>query len=403
MNTEHQSTSRPAGEDFTALETTLREALRLGPGGLRDEQRLRVMAAARRIEEQPLRLMPASPGFGRSGLGIAAAAAVAISGILVFLAANLELGNRNTAAAHKGGSGEWQVRLAPTPATEISEIRADNAHAAAIRLGFQATRDSHIARLRPNVAVDGFASMSRQLREDGVMPNADSLAIDEVLNYVHSGDPALIRDAVSLSAEAGPCPWNPDLRLVHVVVAAGGNESGQVVAKDLTLAVDFNPQRVAGYRLIGKAANAADDQDGSGADLLAGRSATLMYEIAPATAAMENDETWLTDASRPGAWSARADLVAVRAEYALPGGGDRQSREIHVAGWNPDLAASSEAFQFAASVVWAGRLIEGDPASTGRFADVIRLATTAMRHDPDGRKAEFVGLMRRAERLSARP
>jgi Ca-activated chloride channel family protein len=179
------------------------------------------------------------------------------------------------------------------------------------------------------------------------------------------------------------------------------------VAKDVKIQVEFNPARVQAYRLLGyenrllAREDFADDRKDAG-ELGAGHAVTALYEVVPVGAkpvALADDGLTYQDVSvRPSASRSR-DLLTVRVRYKLPGGSQSRlfSRRVADRGVEPD-----EDFRFASAVAGFAMLLrDSEHRGTATFDRVIALARSARGEDPEGYRAEFVGLVETARDLMA--
>ncbi|MCC6242232.1 MAG: VWA domain-containing protein, partial [Gemmatimonadaceae bacterium] len=179
------------------------------------------------------------------------------------------------------------------------------------------------------------------------------------------------------------------------------------VANDVKLQVEFNPARVASYRLIGyedrilRDEDFRDDKKDAG-DMGAGHSVTALYEVVPVgvrgtVKARESDP--LRYAVEPGDGTTRAaegdELLHVSLRYKKPG--ESSSRLITKALRSRDLQERvSDDLRFAASVASFGMLLrDSEYKGTATAGSVLTLARGAMGEDDDGYRAEFVQLVER--------
>lgn len=174
-------------------------------------------------------------------------------------------------------------------------------------------------------------------------------------------------------------------------------------ADDVKAQVEFNPAVVSHYRLIGyetrqlRQQDFRDDQVDAG-ELGSGRSVTAIYEIVPVGAARAPVEPlrYAAPARRP---APNAEIAFLRIAYKRPG--ERASRELGRAITPRDahatLDAAPEDARFAAAVAGFAQLLRRSP-HTGDwgFAQAAALANAARGLDEDGRRAEFVALLRLA-------
>jgi len=180
------------------------------------------------------------------------------------------------------------------------------------------------------------------------------------------------------------------------------------IANDVKMQVEFNPARVAAYRLIGYETRMLarqdfkDDKVDAG-DMGAGHTVTAIYEITPAAGAAK-----LVDPLRYGGGKKAApadkndELAFVRVRYKLPGESKSRLAEqpVRQATARATLAAAPTDQRFAVAVAAFGQRLRGEPqVSDYSYADIATLANDARGADPDGYRAEFVKLVRMAEAL----
>ena len=211
-----------------------------------------------------------------------------------------------------------------------------------------------------------------------------------------------------MTVVSGPCPWQPGNRLVHIGIRASadprlGPGLNSLAARDVRLIVDFNPSRVAAYRVIGyRRQDAPDDLAPTlaGADLLAGQSVTAIYEIVPvgAPAAPGTSTTWTTPPAASPAPA--ADILTAKAVFRRPG----QNHQLERLASLDDLSSGQtlspdDDFRFAAAVAACGLLIERAPGMQNfQLDDALVLARSSIGNDPDGRRSEFISLLDRLAR-----
>jgi len=181
------------------------------------------------------------------------------------------------------------------------------------------------------------------------------------------------------------------------------------IANDVKIQVEFNPARVAEYRLIGyetrmlRREDFNNDQVDAG-DIGAGHAVTAIYEITPVGGPTFTEP--LRYQQRPPQTASTADeLGFLRIRYKLPG--QTRSRLIERPISDIDAVASidraPEYARWATAVAGYGQLLRGDPylAAGYAWADVTALAEGARGRDEFGWRAEFVQLTRAAEAAAA--
>jgi Ca-activated chloride channel homolog len=181
------------------------------------------------------------------------------------------------------------------------------------------------------------------------------------------------------------------------------------IAKDVKIQVEFNPARVAGYRLIGYenrllAKEDFNDDKKDAGEIGAGHTVTALYEIIPAGQPVpssasvdplkyqrpENDST-----------SASNELLTVKLRYKAPDGDKSKLIEIPLKADDiPAFDAASEDFRFASAVAAFGMKLRGSP-DAGKFtwSEIQDIARGALGNDPGSYRAEFLTLIEKAKAL----
>ena len=182
----------------------------------------------------------------------------------------------------------------------------------------------------------------------------------------------------------------------------------QIIAKDVKIQVEFNPQQVAEYRLIGYQNRLLANEDFNNdkvdaAELGAGHTVTALYEIT-----LANSNNKQIDTLRYQAANSQSDakikennqeLAFVKIRYKQPD--SEKSELISQAVLMPnETSESSSDFKFAASVAGFAQLLKG-AKYTGQwhYKDCADLAMQNKGSDPFGYRAEFIQLVRTAGAL----
>jgi Ca-activated chloride channel family protein len=181
------------------------------------------------------------------------------------------------------------------------------------------------------------------------------------------------------------------------------------IAKDVKIQIEFNPQLVESYRLIGyetRHLNREDfnnDQVDAG-EIGAGHTVTALYELT-----LTDGEAGLVDPLRYGNAATEtqgpsgAELAFLKLRYKAPTG--ERSRLIkhplYRSALLANLAKTSEDYRFSAAVAWLGQLLRNNTSiQDGSIKDVIELAQGSRGTDQFGYRSEFINLARTAEALS---
>ncbi len=192
------------------------------------------------------------------------------------------------------------------------------------------------------------------------------------------------------------------------------------IAKDVKIQVEFNPARIAEYRLIGYETRALRREDFNNdkvdaGDVGSGHSVTAIYEVTPVGAPRTVDDLrYGSPAAKPAAvptpapaaptTEAASELGFLKLRYKLPK--EETSRLLTVA-ITPSLevatvSAAPEDVRFSVAVSAFGQLLRGLPhMKSYGYDDVIALANGAKGEDAFGYRAEMINLVRLAK--SARP
>jgi Ca-activated chloride channel family protein len=175
------------------------------------------------------------------------------------------------------------------------------------------------------------------------------------------------------------------------------------IAHDVKIQVEFNPNYVSEYRLIGYENRALREQDFDNdavdaGEIGSGHQVTALYEVVPAGARGWRPERRYPENRVQGEGAANGELAFLRLRYKLPG--EQTSRLIErplAASLVRSATAPRGDTAFAAAVAAYGQLLRGDPwLGTYSFADARRLAAGNARGD--WWRSEFVRLTEAAER-----
>ncbi|MGC4120605.1 MAG: VWA domain-containing protein [Myxococcales bacterium] len=178
------------------------------------------------------------------------------------------------------------------------------------------------------------------------------------------------------------------------------------VAKDVKLQVEFNPVRVASWRLIGyenrvmRAEDFKDDTKDAGA-VGAGHAVTALYELVPAgqpAGAGEVDALKYQTTRAPSPAATSEELFTLKLRYKDPEAA--ASHELVFPAPVQVRSEPSHEARFAASVAAFGMLLRDSPnRGDASFDLVLSLAEQARGQDVGGYRGEFAELVRAAARL----
>lgn len=189
------------------------------------------------------------------------------------------------------------------------------------------------------------------------------------------------------------------------------------IAKDVKIQVEFNPQTVAGYRLIGYDNRRLADRDFNNdakdaGEIGSGHSVTALYEIVPAGSALASHRTSGTDPLKyqPGVVTASDsvpapsnpddELFTIALRYKQPMDETSDKIELPVTDRGTSFSRSTEDFRFAASVALFAMLLKDSPyCGDATFDLILELSDSLRDADTDGYRTEFFNLVRIAREL----
>lgn len=180
------------------------------------------------------------------------------------------------------------------------------------------------------------------------------------------------------------------------------------IASDVKIQIEFNPDVVSEYRLIGyenrllKREDFNNDKVDAG-EIGAGHSVTALYEIALKDSGGEAiDPLRYRKEAAPGKPNTHNEIAFLKLRYKKPGETDSQlvSKALLLTDINPSIDSSSINFKYAASVSGFGQMLQGSEyLSDWNYAKVIALAKQGRGADESGYRAEFVKLVELAQAL----
>ncbi len=178
------------------------------------------------------------------------------------------------------------------------------------------------------------------------------------------------------------------------------------IAKDVKIQVEFNPAKIAGYRLIGYEnrllANKDFNDDAKDAgDIGAGHSVTALYEIVPAGQAIENDGIELKySPTAPSEADFNDELLTVKLRYKEPNGSQSKLLTQGLLDKGNSIENASDNLRFASAVAEFGMLLRGSRyKGSANFGDVANRAQNSLGSDLKSYRSDFLDLVRKGNRL----
>jgi len=177
------------------------------------------------------------------------------------------------------------------------------------------------------------------------------------------------------------------------------------IAQDVKIQVEFNPDTVSEYRLIGyetrmlKRDDFNNDKVDAG-DIGSGHTVTAIYEITPKDSKAKLNDDLRYGASETPAKASGDEYGFVKIRYKLPGETDSKliSEPVKVTSGATTVEAAPQEARFSAAVAAFGQLLRGGQYTKAySYDDAIALAQGAKGTDAFGYRAEFINLVRLAK------
>jgi Ca-activated chloride channel homolog len=197
------------------------------------------------------------------------------------------------------------------------------------------------------------------------------------------------------------------------------NGTLMTIAKDVKIQVEFNPARVASYRLIGYEKRLLRKEDFNNdkidaGEIGAGHTVTALYEVVPAGAGATDPATSVPPVDplkyqSPHPSAAAADtkaspeMVTVKLRHKKPDGETSELTERSFTDNGSKFENAAPDLKFAAAVAEFGMLLrDSQHKGKGTFGAVIEWAQEGKGRDAAGYRAAFIELARKAQSLKPR-
>lgn len=287
---------------------------------------------------------------------------------------------------------------------------------------FLPTAQSPLSNLPTDIGTSGYAIVRRSLL-DGHRPPRAIVRLEELVNYFHYSYPAPERGAkapFAAALEVASAPWAPQHRLVRIGLKARELPAGErdsIVARGVSVQVEFNPAQVQSYRLLGYEGTAPGDgnpnpSDAGAVDVESGRTITAFYEVVPAAGYRRAESGQRTADSGDGKGTetgnpasaasslAPQDLLTVRIRYQALEDGKPGLLEFPLVDNGAAFAGASNDFKFAASVAEFALVLRDSPYKSGAtLPDALLWAEKSAGPTPDANRREFISMVKRAQSI----
>jgi hypothetical protein len=253
-----------------------------------------------------------------------------------------------------------------------------------------------VSRFLADINTASYDNVRRYLNQNQ-MPPRDAVRIEAMVNFFTYNYPRPSgSNPFGASIEAASAPWNPQHRLVRIGIKAKDADgrrqpSGNTVATDMKLEIEFNPAVVGEYRLIDDANPAlrtqlSNNNAKNAGRVEAGQTFTALYEIVPKTLKNGSNQT-----------------LTVKVSYKDPNGVDSRQLAFSFVDRGQTFDRTSIDFRFAAAVASFGMVLRNSQfKGTASIDSTLAIAEHSLGPDRNGQRHEFVQLVKRARQLGAK-
>ena len=253
-----------------------------------------------------------------------------------------------------------------------------------------------------------YANIRHLIRQGHPIPE-DVVFVEECINafaydYAGPGEDK----PFAVHSNIMTCPWNDRHMLVKVAIKARDLDQGAdpaVVAKNAGVQIEFNPQRVESYRLIGYANCLRDGEDleairANSLDIRAGHVVTALYEVMPLCPVMATPRPgeslkYQRPVSSGHVSASKDEWLNLNLTYKLPAE-DKVSLQQNVLKGEATLWHLADVdSRFASTVALFGMKLRGMDGLEGITWDhVLAMAEYGVSTETHDDRAEFIGLVK---------
>ncbi|MPV86291.1 vWA domain-containing protein [Ostreibacterium oceani] len=332
-------------------------------------------------------------------------------------------------------AGSAGTVLAPTKASNKTQIIAalenlqaggSTAGAAGIELAYQLAKENYLATgtNRIILATDGDFNVGINHTEDlktYIEKQRDSGVYLSILGFGQGNYNDHLMQTLAQHGN-GTAAYIDTLNEARKVLAQEAAANLFPIANDVKIQIEFNPNKVSEYRLIGYETRQLNREDFNNdkidaGDIGSGHTVTAIYEITPTGSAGQlvdelryqpnstGKPTETTEATKTNESAKKphdSEYAWLKLRYKQPGTTTSRLIETPITDdmAQPSIADVSDDIRFATSVAAFGQLLRGD-AYLGdyTFDQIIEMAVNARGFDEFGYRSEFVQLVRQAKSL----
>jgi Ca-activated chloride channel family protein len=337
---------------------------------------------------------------------------------LSMLAQNLRAEDRVAMVVYAGASG---LVLPSTPGSRRADVLAaldrldaggSTNGADGIRLAYQVARQHFVkgGTNRVILATDGDFNVGTTSEGELVRLIEEERKSGVFLTVLGFGRGNLNDSSMEALADHGngSYAYVDSIAEAHKVLVREAGSTLVTVAKDVKIQVEWNPSRVASYRLIGfenrvLAARDFNDDKKDAGELGAGHTMTALYEIVPLTASGVSGGSEVDplkyQAQAPTAAATSDELMTLKIRYKRPDSETSRLMTQAIRDTQPQAEASRD-LRWAASVACFGMVLRNsEHKGSAALSLCDGLARNALGTDPEGQRHEFVSLIDQAKLL----
>ncbi|MDG1476259.1 MAG: von Willebrand factor type A domain-containing protein [Vicingaceae bacterium] len=177
------------------------------------------------------------------------------------------------------------------------------------------------------------------------------------------------------------------------------------IAKDVKIQVEFNPNKIASYKLIGYENRLLNDEDFNddtkdAGELGSGHTVTALYEVVMkgSDESIRSVDPLRYRNKETIQQSSSSEILTVKFRYKAPQGKTSKLIVRHLNDKSTPLTKSSENFKFSAAVAEFGLLLRNSKhKANASYKHVLELAKNSKGKDDNGYRAEFIRLVEMSE------
>jgi Domain of unknown function (DUF3520)/von Willebrand factor len=228
----------------------------------------------------------------------------------------------------------------------------------------------------------------------GVLPSKDAVRIEGMINYFSYEYPQPSgHQPFSINVDIVTCPWEPAHRLVRIGIRGS---QATAVTEDSRIEIQFNPRRVASYRLIGYDRQLSGGQNVNEGKIGAGYTLTAFYEAVP----LRQSRTTANTVTQTVAEQPEEALLSANLQFRTRANQAMRFVESVVRDNGFTFNEAPQDLKFAAAVAEFGMILrDSEYKGNGTLQQVLEWAQEGKGADVNGYRTDFIELVRKAQAL----